>query len=575
MPYLNPYHLLEIDPALDPELVPGQVKRAKRRVLARFELEGKVTLPFGMYEFDKAQILAATDDLSDPEKAKMHRIIYGQKELYRFLSDGFIGGLEKLPNARRDGNLEFWVFLSPHIRDAIRKMLADSLAQERFRQALLLVKRQDLLLPEDLEKAYQPLRYFYQEAYDALPKLVPGHRNFHRWIHRLGNRLLVECYNFLPDPLREQRDHFGHFMVSFANHLSLGDKSWHPYAALITEAGMSFTCNPQISNQFYQLKYRLSSYTDTPWKIYVENAKLDNQTKLGRNWDMKLNLRDSWPKLALLVGGIAAGLLFIFLISSGGDGVWKEPPSSVPEWKEKGMKTWREYLEYKSDREAVMEQVHGPTLFTLLDKYTKYTREGVPLPNDSAFRPASGYRPYAALMEEVLFPRHSTAIHIHNYSEQDAIFFLMHKESSREPYRHVYVGAGESWLWDSISPGNYFLQPYFGVGWNDKAVNTTPKEKKWKLQKRVGGFEKNAELINWPEWISGQPDIVIEEADSPVDHLLSYSWDGEKANLSKVPESPATRKSIIEEQYYRLGWWQKESRGEVAPPTAAPLKEVQ
>ena len=97
MQYIDPYTLFDLDPGASEELDRAQIKRAKQKVLAEFELSEEVVIELQGYEVDKATALRLLEELENPEQRQQHWYLHQHPPLQKFMQLQKVRLLKQIP----------------------------------------------------------------------------------------------------------------------------------------------------------------------------------------------------------------------------------------------------------------------------------------------------------------------------------------------------------------------------------------------------------------------------------------------------------------------------------------------
>ena len=113
MKYLNPFHILDIEPSTLKGEASEVLKGLRQRLLAEFELHDTATLILQDKEVDKAAVLFLLSELENEAHRTHHAKIYASLGLRTFLEDGSLDLFEtEIQEVFSDK--DFATFIAPH-----------------------------------------------------------------------------------------------------------------------------------------------------------------------------------------------------------------------------------------------------------------------------------------------------------------------------------------------------------------------------------------------------------------------------------------------------------------------------
>ena len=232
MQYIDPYTLFDLDPGASEELDRAQIKRAKQKVLAEFELSEEVVIELQGYEVDKATALRLLEELENPEQRQQHWYLHQHPPLQKFMQLQKVRLLKQIPPADQLGDDAFRAFLSQQLVPVFDRLLSDNFRQGRKPEFALLVSRLDLIGPRDRDTAMSGTMRQVNLHLQALNEAASG--SVKELIQFEGEEMwsnhLIEMVNRLPDMYQNVRNRYAealqHLAVRLENDQSNTQKAF-------------------------------------------------------------------------------------------------------------------------------------------------------------------------------------------------------------------------------------------------------------------------------------------------------------------------------------------------------------
>lgn len=236
MKFINPYEVLELN-----TLDNSEVKKAKRRKLADFELSNDATIKYKNGTIHKADFIRVVDELDDEKKSNYYWFLKNNTELNDFLSTGDTWFFANYQPQRIFNNSEFIDFISPFFTHRYNELLLKTFQKQDASLLKKITSVSPLISSLDIDKAYQGVRRELDTQLKTLHRIrtdidnEEGHYdedNSNEIPADLQHKINVNLYNALPSYFQSQRDDIAQKLrnISVAAFNSLHD----PYAALKT-----------------------------------------------------------------------------------------------------------------------------------------------------------------------------------------------------------------------------------------------------------------------------------------------------------------------------------------------------
>lgn len=222
MAFIDPIDLLKIDIPADGVLPPEDIRRAKRRILAEFELSGKITIPYQGQEIDKSIALTAVDQLEDPRLQPHFVALHRQPDLIAFMRSPDLRPLMKVPAAEKLGGPTFIKFISERLAPVYSDLLATHIRKSDWKSAGLLLNRLDLIDTWEHDTALKPVVNHIRLQLRLLTDLADAtHQNIDQlWDPKIVNAHMLEAMNRLPKAYIEQRNQYAKQLANVAIQLT-------------------------------------------------------------------------------------------------------------------------------------------------------------------------------------------------------------------------------------------------------------------------------------------------------------------------------------------------------------------
>lgn len=428
MPYTSPFELagLPSDRAISPE----DLKRAKAKLLAEFELKGKTTIIWEGRELDRQTVLNLLEDLANPRALHFHQTVAAYPNLAKFIGQSKWRGeaIETVRNAP-EGWLE-WV--SPYFAEAVLAPLSSNkrpMGSLPFAAELL--KGPVYLVEEDFEEAFKPflewLRFLCQADTDT--HLTPEDRMM------LNHPDFPSVIGFLPAqylPLQEKMAHW--ILKKIENDAKRGFQKYIYWLDNIQDWPISDALKNKIADAQKRLPQLAENFRETQEAAYQRYGQ-EKQRPRNRIF-------------ALVVVVFAVGLLaYTFITKMRPANTTRQTP-----------KDFKERLEMGIDNDLFYSKI---AMAVLVD----YAKDQ--LPADTT-RPITGYVPYQSRYPNIpSCGSECISVTVKNNSPRDGVAFMQEDGQINLTYAHSYIRSGESFTFLPLSPGDFKMRWYGGRAWKE------------------------------------------------------------------------------------------------------------
>ena len=215
--YLSPFHILpdgiEIENLSNKKIL----KRARKLVLAEFELQNTTTIIINNQTFDKDAVLKYFEALEKDLNLNFHAIIFNNKALLSFLETTNIKRYEEAiavikPQEYQSNNDAFISFIAPYFTHNFNELFSKAIKQND-KLILDVLLKEDFPLPQKYEvDAYRSAyRWYHSKLRNA--EEIEGLLNQKKFvnsesIHELIDLTFIETFNQLPTYFYNVRDEY-------------------------------------------------------------------------------------------------------------------------------------------------------------------------------------------------------------------------------------------------------------------------------------------------------------------------------------------------------------------------------
>ncbi len=218
MKYLSPFYILpegfEIGSLNDKK----SLKKARKLVLAEFELLGKTTIIVNGQELDKNAVLNYFEALEKDSNLNFHIEIFQNKPLLSFLENGLIKDYQAATNSilnyqyQQEENNSFIDFVAPYITSHFSDLFTKAIRQKDLKTFDILIEK-EFPLPQKYEvNAYQSVYRWYHSKLRNVEQIEASlhQRKFisSKDIKALIDRNFINIFNRLPMYFHNVRDRY-------------------------------------------------------------------------------------------------------------------------------------------------------------------------------------------------------------------------------------------------------------------------------------------------------------------------------------------------------------------------------
>lgn len=205
-PYINPYHLPGI-PA-DKTLLPAQLKRAKKELMAEFELQEAAEIQIGKEKLGKSEVLAVFDALEDKEVRGFHKDLQERKALLSFLEAGDTDIFREKKHAELLADLEaneaFKDFVTPFYCYQFNQLFLQAFKDKDEDQIRLLFAHPFWVKIKDQQAcydgAYKQLNLEVENLKRLADSIEHGNKSPGPEVQEVADENWIHLLNSLPDP---------------------------------------------------------------------------------------------------------------------------------------------------------------------------------------------------------------------------------------------------------------------------------------------------------------------------------------------------------------------------------------
>jgi hypothetical protein len=167
MNYLSPFYILPKEFAEGREIDKNTLKKARKVLMAEFELQGQTTIFITEKEYDKDGVLKFFEALEKDVNFEFHRLIFQDKPLLSFLEKGNIKSYKSAAKTifekKEENDFNFISFIAPYFTFHYNKLLYNILRNNSQHDLLILLYENFPLFLEYEAAAYQlTYRWYHQ-----------------------------------------------------------------------------------------------------------------------------------------------------------------------------------------------------------------------------------------------------------------------------------------------------------------------------------------------------------------------------------------------------------------------------
>ena len=221
MPYIDPIELLQLAVPRDGDLQPEDLRRAKRKLQAEFELSGKVTIPYRGGEIDRSTAMQAAEALEDPTQRAHYIRLHRHRELQEFLRTPQVRLLARVPASDKLGDAAYIKFIGERLAPIYIDLLGTQVRRKDWVAAALLLNRLDLLDSWQHEEVLKPfinhIRLCHRQLTEVNSSTAETWKGL--WEEQLIDMRMMEAMNRLPKTFQEQRNQYARLLANVSLHM--------------------------------------------------------------------------------------------------------------------------------------------------------------------------------------------------------------------------------------------------------------------------------------------------------------------------------------------------------------------
>ncbi|MEM6726163.1 MAG: hypothetical protein AAF598_19120, partial [Bacteroidota bacterium] len=259
MQYHSPLHILDLDTHQD--LDRAALKKAKKRLMAEFELQDAVTIELAGKSYDRQAVIDLFESLEQPGLIEHHLSIFKDQQLLAFLEHGDLSWFRSTTVRTYMEDKAFADFLGPYFAYQFNRILLKGVKANRFGIIRTLFSKP---LPIDERFEDDCFRSAYRSLISRVKDLEEIARRASRYRmpkSRYGSFLSSDAkllLNALPDYFMGIRDRYAMALHDLG--LALFNQHRRGRASIeVVRFGRSLKTDPNVS---YNLKYVLDQLED-------------------------------------------------------------------------------------------------------------------------------------------------------------------------------------------------------------------------------------------------------------------------------------------------------------------------
>ncbi|MCB9253009.1 MAG: hypothetical protein H6605_11110 [Flavobacteriales bacterium] len=210
MNFINPYKLLGVE-AVDN----GEIKRAKRKILAQIELSDDGAIQYGKFRLNKSDFLSIIDQLDDPERSDHYIYLLSLPHLSAFLEEGDLNFFESYQNSPIYQKKSFVDFISPYFAKEFNEAFKYAFDQRDIFLIRSLVQNPPLVNQLHEARLYEGVYQSLQKLSDKLHQIRTNiddesgeyeEENVDQVLDDIQSLVKVEVLNALPNYFQSIRN---------------------------------------------------------------------------------------------------------------------------------------------------------------------------------------------------------------------------------------------------------------------------------------------------------------------------------------------------------------------------------
>jgi hypothetical protein len=220
MAYIDPIELLQLTVPGTGDLADEDIRRAKRKLLAEFELSGQITIRYRGGEIDKSTALQAVEALEDPTQRAHYVRLHRHRELQEFLREPRVKVLARVPASNKLGDAAYIKFISERLVPIYLDLLGGLVRRKDWVSVALLLNRLDLLDSWQHDTVLKPFINHIRLCNRQLNEVNESTSETWKqlWDDQLIDVRMMEAMNRLPRNLQEQRNQYARILANVAIH---------------------------------------------------------------------------------------------------------------------------------------------------------------------------------------------------------------------------------------------------------------------------------------------------------------------------------------------------------------------
>ncbi|MCS6903803.1 MAG: CFI-box-CTERM domain-containing protein [Bacteroidia bacterium] len=205
MQFINPYEILEVETQDS-----NEIKKAKRRKLAEFDLAQDGTIEFNNVKIHKAEFIEAVDELDNLQKSRFYWSLKKETpQLNNFLTKGDLSYFYNFQAQKIYEHPEFIAFVSPYFAQQYNRVLLVAFQKNDIELVKKITQSAPILVNnQHLDKAYEGVRKLLNDIIQNIQSITQsiddeeGHytaQNSNILIQELKKDINIQLVNILPD----------------------------------------------------------------------------------------------------------------------------------------------------------------------------------------------------------------------------------------------------------------------------------------------------------------------------------------------------------------------------------------
>lgn len=293
-PYINPYLLPGI-PA-DKTLLPAQLRKAKKELMAEFELQEAAQIAIGNVKLSKSEVLAFFDELEEKEIRDHHKELQQMPVLLSFLDKGETDMFAEKKYAEvihtLEENADFQQFVTPFYCYQFNRLLLQAFKQKNEDQLQVLLRQPNWIKLSDrhacFDGTYKQLQLEVEGVKRLAESLEHGNQAPGPEVQDAIDENWIHLLNMLPDS-------FDGLINAYAKGLeSLSLALFNTYqraklAKFVLRQGLKLRINSETSGRLQYVLDQVLKYTEDDSFTLEDVQEVFDGTKKGpKMWKVAL-----------------------------------------------------------------------------------------------------------------------------------------------------------------------------------------------------------------------------------------------------------------------------------------------